>query len=180
MARIKYVTRDSTVSGISDAFSTLEELGSEARELYDNASEGLQQTQRIQTFEETAGTLEGLSEPDVPACIADLPISYSEQTSKRGLGRARRCQNAIGVLQAAAEAAQTWLDEHPVIDDDEPCEGCGRSPGFNLGAGCEKCADLGDGMAYSNDDRDEVDTFISELENAISDAEGCEFPGMFG
>ena len=166
MARIKHVTCTSTVSSVDDAFSALEELGSECREIVDNASEGLQQTSRIQTFDETAGTLEGLSQPDVPSCIADLGITYSEQTSKRGLGRARRCQNAVSILQAAADAAQAWLDERPEIDELE------SDPNPEGEEGEEK--------DYTNEDRDEVETFISDLESLISDAENCEFPGMYG
>lgn len=146
MGSYKYVMCQGTVSSVEDAFSALEDLASECREVYDNASEGLQQTQRIQTFGDTADTLEGLSCPDVPECVSELAISYSEATKKRGVSRAKRCENAVSVLQAAVDALENWLDGLP--DDD--------------------------------DNRDEVDSFKSELEDAISNAEGCEFPGMYG
>lgn len=147
----KSVQCGGTVSSVEDAFSALEELGSECRELVDNVEgTGLRETGRIQTFDETASTLEGLSAPDVPECIAEVSISYHESVPARkgrGTSRATRCQNAIAVLQAAAEAAQQWLD-------DEANE--------------------------EHDDRDDVDSFIQELESAVSDAENCEFPGLHG
>lgn len=146
----KHVPCTGTVSSISDAFSALTELGDECRELVDNASENLQQTQRIQTFDETASTLEGLSEPTVPDCVEDLPISYSESVPARkrmNTSRAVRCGNAVSVLQGAASALEEWLDDEANAEHDE---------------------------------RDDVEELKNELENAISDAEGCEFPGMFG
>lgn len=150
MGSYKNVTTETTMTAVSDACSSLEELGSECRELVDNASENLQQTSRIQTFEETAGTLEGISEPDVPECISELPITYSEQVSTRkgrGESRSVRCSNAVSVLQAAESAAQEWYDDEANAE---------------------------------HEDRDDVDAFITELQNIIGDAEGCEFPGMYG
>lgn len=150
MGSYKNRSTESTVSAISDACSALEELGGECREIVDNASDGLKETSRIQTFDETAGTLESISEPDVPECIAELPITYSEQVSTRkgrGESRAVRCQNAVSVLQAAVEAAQEWLDDEANAE---------------------------------HNDRDDVDTFVNEVESIISDAESCEFPGMYG
>lgn len=150
MGSYKNVNTESNVSAIDDACSSLEELGGECREIVDNASENLQQTSRIQTFEETAGTLEGISAPDVPEVIAELPITYSEQISTRkgrGESRAVRCSNAVSVLQAAEAAAQEWYDDE---------------------ANAEHA------------DRDDVDNFITEIQNIIGDAEGCEFPGMYG
>lgn len=146
----KSVTRNSDVSAVSDACSALEELGAECREIVDNASENLQQTSRIQTFDETASSLESISEPSVPDCIQELAITYSEQVSarkNRGESRAVRCSNAVSVLQAASEAAQEWLE------DKENAE---------------------------HEDRDEVESFVSEIDNIVSDAENCEFPGMYG
>ena len=150
MGSYKNRNTESSISAVSDACSALEELGSECREIVDNASDGLKETSRIQTFDETAGTLEGISEPDVPECISDLSITYSEQISTRkgrGESRAVRCSNAVSVLQAAVEAAQEWLDDE---------------------ANAEHA------------DRDDVDTFVTEVESIIGDAEGCEFPGMYG
>ena len=57
MASYKYVNCTGTVSSIEDAFAELQSLGEEAREIVDNAPEGLNQTDRINTFEDTASTL---------------------------------------------------------------------------------------------------------------------------
>lgn len=150
MGSYKNRSTDSTVSAISDAISDLTSLGEECREIVDNASENLQQTSRIQTFDETASALEGLSEPDVPEVVAELPITYVEQISTRkgrGESRAVRCANSVAVLQAAQEAVATWLE-------DEANE--------------------------EHADRDDVEQLANDLEEAISEAGSCEFPGMYG
>ena len=157
MGSYKNVPCTGTVSSISDAISELESLGEECREIVDNAEGGLRETSRIQTFEETAGTLESVSEPDVPECIAELSINYGEQrpTRKaRSMSRQVRCSNAIAVLQAASEAAQQWLDDTDCQPEDMSSE--------------------------KEEQRDEVQTFIDELDNIVGDCESCEFPGMYG
>lgn len=144
-----------TVSSIEDAFSALEDLGSECRELVDNVEgTGLRETQRIQTFDETASTLEGLSAPDVPECIAEVTISYHDSVPARkgrSPSRATRCQNAIAVLQAAADAAQQWLEDTEAAPEDT-----------------------------DEEKRSDVEDFIQSLEEAVGEAEGCEFPGLHG
>lgn len=161
MARHKFKEYTGSVSSISDAFSALESLGEEAREIVDNATEGLSQTQRVQTFDETAGTLEGLSEPEVPSCVADLAITWTECTTRTG--RANRRDNATACLSAAKDAAETWLEERRAEEAD--ADGVGESE---------------DDADDTEVDLDEVEQFISELDDLISEAEGCEFPGMFG
>lgn len=151
----KRVQRAGTVFNIEDAFIELEELGSECRELVDNVEgTGLRETQRIQTFDETASTLEGLNAPDVPECVAEVTISYHESVPARkgrSPSRAARCQNAAAVLQAAAEAAQQWLEDTEAAPEDT-----------------------------DEEKRSEVEDFIQSLEEAVSEAEGCEFPGLRG
>lgn len=153
----KRVICTGAIESISDAISALTDLGEECREIVDNAEGGLKETSRIQTFEETASALEGLHEAEVPECISELSIEYSEQVPRRKArhpSRAVRCQNAIAVLQAATEAAQQWLDDTDCQPEDMSSE--------------------------KEEQRDEVQNFIDELDNIIGDAESCEFPGMFG
>jgi hypothetical protein len=117
----KFKTCTGTVASVEDAYSALEELGSECREIVDNASEGLSQTQRIQTLSGTADALENLQCSDIPKCVRDLDISYSEGTNRnkrRGCSRAMRAQNAANVLEAAADACEAWLDEEADAHDD--------------------------------------------------------------
>lgn len=157
MGSYKHVTTETNVSAVEDAISNLEELGNECREIVDNASDGLKETSRIQTLDETAGTLEGISAPDIPECIADLPMTVTtEQSTRKGRGESRvvRCANAIAVLQAASEAAQQWLDDTDCQPEDMSSE--------------------------KEEQRDEVQTFIDELDNIVGDCENCEFPGMYG
>lgn len=155
----KNVTIESTVSAITDAISTLQSLGEECREIVDNASENLRQTSRIQTFDETASALENISEPDIPECVAELAITYtSQQSARKGRSesRATRCANEVAVLSAARDAAQTWIEERT-----EELE-----------------AD--DKTAEEDDAVQEAVQFVSELDDLISEVEGCEFPGMYG
>jgi hypothetical protein len=121
------------------------DLATECREIVDSAPEGLSDTQRVQTLGETADALEGLEEPDVPAVLSEISVSYVTSLpprKDRPLSRATRMSDALGVLEACLNA----LDE---IDEEDLRH------------------------AAATDLR-------GELDDAKSEAEGCEFPGMFG
>ncbi len=63
----KFVERFSNIEdAAADFYNEVQELAGECREIVDNASEGLAQTDRIQTFESTADTLENISEENIP------------------------------------------------------------------------------------------------------------------
>jgi Rad3-related DNA helicase len=97
---------------IEDGYSRLEDLMSECQEIVDNASEGLSQTQRIQTLEETASNLSGAdSQPDVPEGLSEVVVSYTEDRRKsKSHSRATRCAEACELLSAAVAAIQEWSD----------------------------------------------------------------------
>ena len=139
---------------IEDAYSILYDLHGQAQEIVDNASEGLSQTQRVQTFGETADALNGAdSAPDVPDSLAEMPINYVEMAKKskrRGPSRATQCSNACSALDGCISALDEWLEVHK---DDE--------------------GDAADLVAEAESLRDE----ISGMKDT---AEGCEFPGMYG
>lgn len=159
MGSYKNQTTETNVSSVEDAISQLEELGSECREIVDNASENLQQTSRIQTFEETASTLEGISAPDIPDCVADLTMTVTTQVSTRkgrGESRAVRRDNELAVLSAARDAVDEWINTRTGEIEDEG------------------------GSVDDNEDVQAAVEFVGELENIISDVESCEFPGMYG
>lgn len=102
---------ETDVAGAAGSISDLTDLGAEAREIVDNAPEGLNQTQRIQTFEETASNLEYLDEPDVPEFLSELPVKYTIMVSKRrGESRAVRCENATAALEAAIEVTEEFME----------------------------------------------------------------------
>lgn len=117
MASVRFKPRTARlVDLVNEAFSELESLAGECREIVDNASEGLSQTQRIQTFEETANILEGLCEPEVNKSIEDTQVTYSSMESSRkgrGLSRANRCSEAVNSLNAVVEA----LEQLPETDE---------------------------------------------------------------
>ena len=148
--------------GISQAFSEIEELGSSMREWFDNCNENLQQSDKMQTVEQTADTLEGLSEPDLPDWLTPeqsdegprfdhveaniTPLAYSRRS------RATRCSDTASLLQ-------NIVDRLNEIEEEEEAK---------------KEKDK------NQDKIDEIGSLRDELENAISELEGCEFPGMYG
>lgn len=160
----KFKTEDYCIAdAVSGGFSELEELASECREMFDNASEGLQQTQRLQTFDETASTLEGLSEPNVPEYVGELRFQVRLEIPnrpRRGLSRATRCANAVALLQGALEAVQERISQWESDRDEE---------------GASEVQ-----VAENQEHIDEAQELANELESAISNAEGAEFPGMYG
>jgi hypothetical protein len=150
----KVEKRTTTVSAaVSDALSELQELGSEMREWFDNMSEGLQQTGKAETISCTADSLESVSEPDVPECVAELEVTYFESVNRdkrRGPSRAVRCENAVAMLNAAKDAVEAFTSSK------------------------------GEGDGVDQDVISEVDQLVSDLDDVISEAEGCEFPSMYG
>lgn len=153
----KSVAVDGSISSVSNAFDIIEELAGECREIVDNASEGLSETQRIQTFSETADNLENVSSVDAPECISEHGMSYHEQVNtnkSRGPSRAVRLENAVSILGTAVELARS------LIEDDE----------FKATIEADKWEEV----------EGEITEFADEVEEVINTIEGCEFPGMYG
>jgi dsDNA-binding SOS-regulon protein len=149
----KSVEYKGTVSSVTDAYDSLEELASEVREIVDNSPEGLNQTQRIQTLDEAAGTLESLSRPDVPEAVAELAIAYSEAhptDKRREPSRAIRASNYASVLRAASDRVREQLEAHREETDED------------------------------QDEWDDMEQFANQLDEDADAVEGCEFPGMMG
>ncbi len=146
----KSVACEGTVSSVSDAISELESLAEECREVVDNSGEKLAETQRIQTFSSTADTLEGISEPEVPDAISSLDISYSESRPSRKGRGTSRATRRDNAVSILQAAVEA---AQGFLDDEDNKE---------------------------HDARDDVQTFIDEVENIVSEVEDCEFPGMYG
>lgn len=159
----KQVKHTGTVHGcISDGVSALVSLGEECREIVDNAPEGLNQTSRIETFDETAGTLENMSEPEIPDCIGDAPLDYYESVPTRkgrSASRSTQCSNAVAMITAGKEAIEAQMAKWEEEKSAEASE---------------------DEKAGLQDKIDEARSCVDDLDNIISEAEGVEFPGMFG
>lgn len=132
--RAKYTLPIESV--IDDAFSVVEDLASECREIYDNTPESLQQTERAETFNMTADTLENLSgsKPDVDPLLADKPVMILPPLHGR-TGRASRAGDAAAMLREviavleeitegpeAEHAADLQSELESAADEIEGCE----------------------------------------------------------
>lgn len=121
-------------AAVADAFSALQELGAECREVVDNASAGLAATARIETLGESADALEGIQEPDIPEAAEAINVTITEQKpydKRRSPSRSVRCSNACSALEVCyealkgnkAEAMQELAEEiHAIIEDCESLE----------------------------------------------------------
>lgn len=144
---------------VSGAHSEAETLGEEMREAYDNAPENLKGSDVNTRRDEAAGTLEGLSEPEVNDILGELEASYQHDNGKLYRGRmtesrAIRAANAAAKMNAAADAVRAWHE-------------AAKKP-----------------KGVSKDDfeeaQEEAETLISECEDYASELESVDFPGMYG
>jgi len=145
----KLVECKGSVESISDAFSELESLAEEMREIADNMEDGgMGHMPKAEAAGEAADTLEGLTEPEVPSCLEGRDTSWHESVNRRkgrGPSRAVRCSNACAVFRAAADSAMEWA---------------------------ESCDD--------EDEKQAAEEFADECNAVADEAEGVEFPGMYG
>ena len=72
------------------------------REIVDGAPESLQQSERIQTLENTANELEGVEEPDVPDTLGKIVVTYA-LPKRRYMSRASRASDAMLMLEACSD-----------------------------------------------------------------------------
>jgi len=148
----KYTTTARSL--VEDAYSVIEDLAGEAREIADSASgTGLENTQRIQTFNETADTLEGISIPDLPDVFDEVEV-VRLPTISNATGRAHRLGEAVSDMQLACDEVESWL-------------------------GAKKDA-ADNGEEEDELDIDGVDDALTEIRDHAGEAEGVEFPGMYG
>jgi ParB-like chromosome segregation protein Spo0J len=124
----KLIIRESTIGDVvASAWSELQCLTEEIREAVENVSgTNLENTQRNQTLNETADSLENLSEPSVPAEIAEMKVTYdtaAKGASSRG-GRASEIADMLRACQEATESvAKDFADEmESLIDEIEGLE----------------------------------------------------------
>jgi hypothetical protein len=146
--RAKYTEHSGSIAdAISSTHGDIQSLAEEVREIVDNASgTNLEQTQRIQTFSETADTLENLDELSAPDWMDHQTVQWRVETKPRRTGRAARCDAALDPMRVAKER----LEE---LSGDE---------------------------TLTEEQRSEAQELSDEMDSYISDAEGAEFPGMYG
>lgn len=118
----KIVSHNTTVSAaLLDAISELETLQEECQDIVDNASEGLSETQRIQTLGETADALCSLGVDEPPSSLGERGVSYGESVNKdkrKGASRSVRRDNAVAMLSAAKDEAEEFLESLPDEHED--------------------------------------------------------------
>jgi hypothetical protein len=168
---------------ISDGFSEIEGLGEEFREICDNTSENLQQTDVYNRRDETASACEGLSEPSINSSILEeLDASYSCDMGKTYRGRqtqsrACRASNAASALRAAGESIRAWLEANEELSDTDDTDSA------SLRARADKLQEL-EAAGINADDyenaREEADEVADECDSIADEIEGMDWPGMFG
>lgn len=153
------VTVTSTVLGaIEGAFAELSSLKDECESWKDSLEEKFSGTDKYNTLEATVSALEFADDvPDLPEECGNFGISYVENQS-RNLSRAKRRDNATSALSAAIDGIREWASER------------------------REAADVAD-----EDEADEIETEATEAEEAADtlegqkdEADGAEFPGMYG
>lgn len=168
---------------MSDGWEEITALGEEFREICENTSDNLQQTQLYNTRDETASAVEGLSEPSCNSSILeeldavttiDLGKTYR---GRQNQSRACRANNASAQIRAAADAVRQWLDENEEIPEAD------TNDADSLKARAEKIEELETANIDIDDyeaARNEADSLADELESLADEIDGMEWPGMFG
>jgi hypothetical protein len=158
MAAKKMITREMTLDGmVNDAFSEFATLRDELGEWADNmSSANMEHLPKYEQVDEARNTLDGFcdDEPDmpenVPATLVTL-LKWEESGRKKSTSRASRCSEATELLGRVIEHLEAFIEEHDEED-----------------------------AVWADTDRDEWEQYVTDLTNAKDEAEGVEFPGMFG
>lgn len=160
---------------VSDAFSDAEGLKDELQSWWDNLPENFQNGDKGDALQEAIDALDGVSQPDVPDCIATSNVRYTP-CGKRKASRADRLGDCIARLENAAQEARDrsdqlealhYNDDGKLINDDDELV---------------KPEDMGEDPATEeerNSLKDELDTFADECDDAKSEWENVSFPGMY-
>lgn len=176
MGSVKSKTVQSTVAdAVSNAFSEIDSIREELQSWYDNLHENFQNGEKGQALQDAVSNLESCSEPTIPSCIEGLGADYTEYHGR--IGRPRRRDTCVNMLDAAISAANERVDrlneleyseDDKLIVDGEPVTE----------------TDNPDDLPLTEADREtqvgEIEDFVSECENAKSEWENVEFPGMYG
>ena len=169
--------RSGEVSGtLEGGTSVIEELKDEMTEwqssLESNSMEHLPKydevTEAVEALEAAVDALQSL---DCPDCITDFPVSYTQDTRTSANSRSGRMSNARQELDAALAGAQEWLEENEELTANDPEDEEDGDP--DADAVTEEQVD------ERASQRDEVETFAQELEDAINKLDNVSFPGMY-
>lgn len=149
---------------VSMGVADLIDLGNEMREWFDNCSENLQQSDKMQTVEQTAETLENFDEPDLEDWLGKVRFEHLEHnyTSRQFATRSRatRRDDAVWHLQQVIDHLDKIVDDgFAFITDDK-------------GVGMQ--------TELTSEQLEEIEPLRDELQVIVDEAENAEFPGMYG
>ena len=151
MRRKKYTYALSSI--VADAFSVFADLGDELQNWYDSMPENLQNGDKGSQLAETADTLSGFCEPDIPEWLVNLPVF--SLPSLDATSRSAQCAEAVSSLQEALDAINDVKLNKRFTD--------------------------GDGnVVEMPEENNGLEALCDDLETYIGEAEGVEFPGMCG
>lgn len=143
---------------IDEAWGELTTLAEEMREAFDNTPEGRQNDGAGAARGEAADTLENLTEPTMPD---ELKVKEGEDPAKFTV------KWSVRILSPSAERRKTRSDRRY-----EATETYSAVKDFLEG--------IADNSEYSNDEKEAAATLVDEIESVVDEAEGVEFPGMYG
>jgi chromosome segregation ATPase len=158
-------------SAVSSACEGMNELKEELESWRDNLPENLQNGSKADELNEAIDAIDGVSEIDVPDAAEGLECTYHETKQK---SRSDRRNYYCGMLSAASDAVRDRISELEALEyEDGVLVVNGTKVNPNKHEGSDPAAE---------DERDsavtELETFADEIENAQSEYENVNFPGM--
>lgn len=152
----KMTDHESTIAGAwEDGKSIIESLGESMREWADNMEENFGNTLKYETVSTTAETLQ-----EIDVTIPDelesesAKFTFKYQTLTLSPSKQRHRSRA----SQCSDACEIWNALVSFLDE---------------------IADSTD-STYTQEERDAASSMSGDVQNAIDEAEGCEFPGMYG
>lgn len=162
-------------SAVSDAYSGMEELKDELQNWLDNMPESLRNGSKADELQEAIDAIESVEEINVPDCLndgKDVPsVTYyaSKKTSRAG-----RRDTITSMLSGAADAGREYIDVLGALEYDEEI-GVLKAP---ADADEDWSAGLPDTEGERDDQVTAIEEFIEACENAQSEYDNVNFPGM--
>jgi chromosome segregation ATPase len=156
--------------------SSVEELKDEMEEwasnLESNSMEHLPKYDEVNEAKEALeSAVDALQSIDTPEFITDLEVKFTRDTRQSANSRSGRLDNARNELDAALSGAQAWLDDNEELEANDPADPDSYDENE------ETVTD--EAVTERNDEREAVQTFVDELESAISELDNVSFPGMY-
>jgi hypothetical protein len=169
--------RSGEISGcLEGGTSVIEELKDEMSEwqssLESNSMEHLPKYDEVtEAVDALEAAVDALQSIDCPDWITDFPVSYTQDTRTSANSRSGRMDNARQELDAALAGAQQWLEENEELTANDPNDEEDGDP--------DEDEVTEEQVDERTEQRDAVETFVQELEDAIGELDNVSFPGMY-